>query len=89
MSKITAISFAGLAPVKQGVAVILAERGLTLSPAGKALDKASGGAMPRAAKQRKLKGAKKRYPDRLVPETPRTTLLVVDGGGPCEGGGGG
>ena len=81
MSKITAISFAGLAPVKQGVAVILAERGLTLSPAGKAMDKASGGAITRAAKQRKFKGKKKSYLDILVPEKLGLSRLLVVGVG--------
>ncbi len=81
MSKTTAISFADLTPVKQGVAVILAEQGPTLSPAGKALDKASGGAMMRAAKHREFKGKKKTFLDILVPEKLGLSRVLVAGVG--------
>ncbi len=79
MSKTTTISFAALSPVKQGAVVILAERGPVLSPAGKALDKASGGAVMRAAKQREYKGKKKTFLDILVPEKLGLSRLLVVG----------
>ena len=67
MSKSTTILFTGITPVKQGVAILLSEEGALLSAAGKALDKASGGVITRAAKERKFKGKKKSSLDILVP----------------------
>jgi leucyl aminopeptidase len=81
MSKQTAISFAELAPVKQGAVVILAEEGGALSPVGKALDKTSGDAVSRAAKQQKFKGKKKSSLDILVPEKLGLSRLLVIGTG--------
>ncbi len=79
MSKTTTVSFAKPSPVKQGVLVILAERGPVLSTSGKALDKASGGAVMRAAKQREFKGKKKTSLDILVPEKLGLSRLLVIG----------
>ncbi len=81
MSKPTAISFANIAPVKQGVVVLLAEDGPTFSPAGKAFDKACGGALSKAAKERKFKGKKKSSLDVLVPGGLGLSRLLIVGVG--------
>ena len=78
MSKPTAVSFADIALPKQGVAVLLAEEGPTLSPAGKALDKASGGTLTKAFKERKFKGKKKSSLDLIVPgDSGLSRVLIV------------
>lgn len=81
MSKTTTISFTGLASVKKGVAILLSEEGGLLSPAGKALDKASGGVITRAAKERKFKGKKNSSLDILVPEKLGISRLLLIGTG--------
>lgn len=81
MSKPTAFSFADIKPVKQGVLVLLAEDGAPLSRTGKTLDKASGGAISRAVKQRKFKGKKKSSLDILVPEKLGLSRLLIVGAG--------
>ncbi len=81
MSKPTTISFAGLTPVKQGVAILLSEEGALLSSAGKALDKASGGVITRASKARKFKGKKKSTLDILMPEKLGLSRLLIVGAG--------
>ena len=81
MSKSTTISFAEIAPVKQGVAILLSEEGALLSPAGKTLDKASGGVITQAAKQRKFKGKKKSSLDILVPAKLGLSRLLLVGAG--------
>ncbi len=81
MSKSTTISFAEIAPVKQGVAILLSEEGALLSPAGKTLDKASGGVITQAAKERKFKGKKRSSLDILVPAKLGLSRLLLVGAG--------
>ncbi len=81
MSKPTAVSFADIALPKQGVAVLLAEEGPTLSPAGKALDKASGETLTKAFKERKFKGKKKSSLDLIVPGDSGLSRVLIIGVG--------
>jgi len=81
MSKSTTISFAEIAPVKQGVAILLSEEGAVLSPAVKTLDKASGGVITQAVKERKFKGKKKSSLDILVPAKLGLSRLLLVGTG--------
>ncbi|MDA7946675.1 MAG: leucyl aminopeptidase [Hyphomicrobiaceae bacterium] len=81
MSKTTAVSFTDIAPLKEGVAVILAEDGPTLSPAGKALDKASEGALTNAIKMRKFKGKKKSILDMIMPGNLGLSRVLIVGVG--------
>ena len=81
MSKSTTISFTGITPVKQGVVILLSEEGALLSPAGKAMDKASSGIITRASKLRKFNGKKKSSLDILVPGKLGLSRLLLVGTG--------
>lgn len=85
MTKPTAFSFAPIRPPRTGVLVVLAEEGPALGPTAQALDKASGGAIARAAKVRDFKGRRNTALDLLVPAGLDLSRLIVVGVGKLAG----
>jgi len=81
MTKQTTITFTALAPIKSGTAVVLAEEGAALSPAGKALDKGLGGIIAKVAKRQEFKGKKKSSLDILAPGSGGLDRVLVVGVG--------
>ena len=81
MNKQTTITFSPLAPIKSGTAVVLAEEGAVLSPAGKALDKSLGGVIAKVAKHQGFKGKKKSFLDILAAGSSNLDRVLVVGAG--------
>ncbi|MGB3036039.1 MAG: M17 family peptidase N-terminal domain-containing protein, partial [Methyloceanibacter sp.] len=81
MSDETTISFANLSLPPEGVAVVLAEDGPTLSSAAKDLDKESKGLLSRAANISGFKGKKESTVDLLAPAGLKFSRLVLMGAG--------
>lgn len=83
--KPTTFSFSDLRTPNSGVVVILAEEGGALTPTGKALDKASGGVIARAAKINGFKGRNKSSMDLVAPSGLKLDRLIVVGTGKLSG----
>lgn len=81
MTKQTTITFSTPSPIKSGTAVVLAEEGAVLSPAGKALDKTLGGVIAKVAKHQGFKGKKKTCLDILAPGNSALDRVLVVGTG--------
>lgn len=83
--KPTTFSFSDLRVPESGVVVILAEEGGALTPAGKTLDKASGGVIARAAKINGFNGQSKSSMDLVAPSGLKLDRLIVVGTGKLSG----
>jgi leucyl aminopeptidase len=81
VSEQTAISFADVTPLDEGVVVVLAEEGPKLAPTAKTLDKAANGLLARAAEVSGFKGKKDSFVDLIVPAGLALDRLVLFGMG--------